>query len=264
MAVLTAQKALNMDGSLVFAIGETTFSPMGMYPTQMRIAGTDGEAWRFTGTLSTYYNPYTYLYELTGGAVTAASYSDGVSQFSITGLSGRMALAAYGEVLAQDTAGLLGYLLAGGDQLKGSSASDTLNGHGGADRLYGGAGKDVLTGGAGRDAFVFDVAGSANADAIEDFNKAEDTIWIDNADFARVGANGPLAASAFKQASNIGASSGGTGVDRSDRILYDTDSGKLYYDSNGSGDGGRVLIATLFDTGSHPPSSLGAGDFKVI
>ena len=48
-------------------------------------------------------------------------------------------------------------------------------------------------------------------------------------------------------------------VDADDRILYDQDTGSLYYDSNGSGSGGRVLFAHI-DNGF----IMTAGDFVVI
>ncbi|SFU22524.1 hypothetical protein SAMN05518861_13641 [Mesorhizobium sp. YR577] len=37
----------------------------------------------------------------------------------------------------------------------------------------------------------------------------------------------------------------GLAQDSSDRIIYETDTGKLFYDANGSASGGRVLFATL-------------------
>ncbi len=37
----------------------------------------------------------------------------------------------------------------------------------------------------------------------------------------------------------------GTALDASDRIIYETDTGSLIYDANGSTAGGRYLVATL-------------------
>jgi len=53
-------------------------------------------------------------------------------------------------------------------------------------------------------------------------------------------APGELSASAFKDAGDAGAV-----IDADDRVIYDHRNGALYYDTNGSGAGGRTLIATL-------------------
>jgi serralysin len=48
-------------------------------------------------------------------------------------------------------------------------------------------------------------------------------------------------------------------IDRNDRVLYEKDTGDLYYDSNGSRAGGRVHIAEL-----DPWLALRARDIEVI
>jgi Ca2+-binding RTX toxin-like protein len=152
----------------------------------------------------------------------------------------------------------------GGDALSGQGGADNLSGGAGADILSGGTGKDILTGGTGKDEFWFLSSGNTNGDTIKDFTRSQsDKIGLDNEVFTALGLDGNLASSKFKAASNIGATSGGTGVDSNDRVLYDTDTGKVYYDSNGSGAGGRVWVCTVFDTGTHHPT-LAAGDFIVI
>jgi Ca2+-binding RTX toxin-like protein len=153
---------------------------------------------------------------------------------------------------------------AGNDVIKGNGGGDILSGGSGGDKLYGGAGNDKLTGGAGADDFYFNTApGSGNVDTIKDFVHLTDDIVLDKSFFGALGTLGNLAGTAFKAANNIGASSGGTGVDSSDRILYDTDTGNLYYDSNGSGSGGRVLIATVWSDATHHPV-LTAADFLIV
>src|SRR3954467_7806156 len=142
--------------------------------------------------------------------------------------------------------------LAGGigrDTIYGGAGEDTL--HGGtidtpgaeADSLSGGAGDDVLTGGDGRDIFRFDVApGAANADVITDFTSGSDRIALDPAAYANLGALGNFVAGDARFAGGAGFTSG---RDASDRVVYDTSSGKLYYDADGSGAGAAQLIATL-------------------
>ena len=121
----------------------------------------------------------------------------------------------------------------------GNALDNRLTGNAGNNVLNGGIGTDMMTGGAGNDIFVFNTApGAGNIDRITDFNVADDTIRLDDAIFTGL-AIGRLAATAF--AANI------TGLARtvSDRIMYETDTGRLYFDSDGVGGAARVQFATL-------------------
>ena len=95
-------------------------------------------------------------------------------------------------------------------------------------------------------------AHSQYADRIGDFSVADDQIELDDAIFSALGL-GELDASAFKDAA--------TGVkDADDRIVYDSDTGALAYDADGSGTAfGNVRFATI--TGS---PVLTAADFVVV
>ena len=113
-------------------------------------------------------------------------------------------------------------------------------GNGGTDRLFGGLGNDTLTGGAGADSFIFNTTPNAttNRDTITDFNVTDDTIELENAIFTALGtATGTLSAGAFV----IGAAA----LDAADRVVYNSGTGALFYDSNGNAAGGSVQIATL-------------------
>ena len=140
------------------------------------------------------------------------------------------------------------------DILRGNGSANALSGGAGADELNGRGGNDVLTGDAGADKFVFDQAlGSGNSDRIADFVAVDDTISIDNAVFLGLAA-GALAAAAFR------ANTTGNAGDASDRIIYETDTGNVYYDRDGTGGSYHsVEFATL--TG-HP--TISAADFLVI
>lgn len=121
----------------------------------------------------------------------------------------------------------------------GNALANTLTGNAGNNALNGGLGKDKLVGGAGSDAFVFRTAlGASNVDQITDFRVVDDTIRLDDAVFAGL-ARGHLARSAF--VSNLT----GTATDSFDRIAYETDTGRLYFDADGTGAGARVHFATL-------------------
>jgi Ca2+-binding RTX toxin-like protein len=71
-----------------------------------------------------------------------------------------------------------------------------------------------------------------------DFNTVLDTIRIDNAAFRGL-AEGGLARSAFV------ANTAGLATDRSDRIIYETDTGRLYFDRDGAGGADRVQFAEM-------------------
>ena len=142
---------------------------------------------------------------------------------------------------------------AGNDTIFGGAGNDSLKGGKGNDELHGGTGKDTLDGGAGADKFVFDTAlSSSNADLIKGFKHGTDKIVLDADIFAAIG--GSLSAAEFRK------NSSGNAQDSSDRIIYETDTGKLYYDANGSGAGQKVLIAVLDPN----ISNLSRGDFDIV
>ena len=140
--------------------------------------------------------------------------------------------------------------------LSGAAGNDTLVGGAGNDVLYGGAGKDTLTGGAGYDYFVFNTGLNAmtNVDRIADFNVVQDTIRLENAVMPGLGSHpGMLSSAAFWKSTT------GLAHDGNDRVVYETDTGWLNYDSNGSAAGGAVHIALL-----SPRLALTHADFFVI
>ncbi|WP_114185221.1 calcium-binding protein [Microvirga aerophila] len=129
--------------------------------------------------------------------------------------------------------------------LKGGAGNDRLFGSTAADKLYGGTGKDTMTGGKGKDAFVFDTKPNkkTNLDKIVDYNVKDDSVYLDNAIFKKLGGKGSEFAPAkinkafFKIADSA--------KDRNDYVVYDNKKGVLYYDADGSGGGKAVEIATL-------------------
>jgi Ca2+-binding RTX toxin-like protein len=141
---------------------------------------------------------------------------------------------------------------AGANLLMGLAGRDTLSGGGGNDTLAGGLGRDTLTGGAGADTFVL-IPGAANADRITDFTAGLDRLQIGAADFGAGLAPGTLDAAAFT------ANRGGQARAADDRLIYETDTGRLFFDADGDGDAARILIATL--QGS---PTLTAADFLLV
>ncbi len=98
--------------------------------------------------------------------------------------------------------------------------------------------------------------GSANADRVSDFTSAVDKIGLDDSAFTVIGASGNFAAGDARFAAGAGFTSG---RDASDRVVYNTSTGSLYYDADGSGAGAAQLIATLFGN-----PALAATDIAVI
>jgi Ca2+-binding RTX toxin-like protein len=127
----------------------------------------------------------------------------------------------------------------GNDIIKALGGNDTVYGGTGNDTVYGGTGNDTVTGGTGQDHFVFDTKlSSTNKDRIVDFNVKDDTIRLENAVF-KVGSNGTLKAGAFWSNNT------GKAHDASDRVIYDKNSGVLYYDPDGTGSAKAVAFATI-------------------
>lgn len=126
----------------------------------------------------------------------------------------------------------------GANLLRGMTGNDTLVGGDGADTLVGGLGLDRLTGGAGADRFKFATRGDGK-DTITDFNAAQgDKLVFFKGNFGNL-AVGALEASRFRANPN------GYALDSNDRFAFSTNTGTLYYDSNGNAAGGRIAIAQL-------------------
>ncbi|MGP3699700.1 Calx-beta domain-containing protein [Rhodobacter sp. NSM] len=172
-------------------------------------------------------------------------------------LTGSAALAGTGSGLANTLTGNRGANrlegLGGNDRLNGGDGRDRLIGGAGNDTMTGGDGADVMIGGAGRDTFVFNTRpGGGNVDRITDFNVAADVMHLEDRIFRGL-SEGALRNVAF--ASNLS----GQATDATDRIIYERDTGALWYDADGAGGAGRVQIATLSSG-----LSLTAADFFVI
>ncbi|WP_310468172.1 calcium-binding protein, partial [Sphingomonas sp.] len=124
------------------------------------------------------------------------------------------------------------------DTLTGSSFANVVSGNNGNDTINGRGGNDTLFGGGGNDNFRFDAPLNAatNVDTLADFNVAADTILLSTAVFTAIGA-GTLSAAAFQ----LGAGAN----DAADRIIYDSATGRIFYDADGNGAGAQVLFARV-------------------
>ena len=132
------------------------------------------------------------------------------------------------------------------NMLYGRAGDDMLSGWAGNDALRGGWGNDTMTGGDGADTFVFDTNGGV--DHITDFTSGSDHIQIGATLVRALGGTGALTAESFYAADDAMA-----GHDADDRLIYDTKTGALYYDADGSNAGAAVQIAVLDRAGGVVP-----------
>jgi Ca2+-binding RTX toxin-like protein len=122
--------------------------------------------------------------------------------------------------------------------LGGGSGNDTLTGGSGNDVLVGGLGNDSLIGGKGADNFTFN-APNEGIDRLSDFSLSQgDRIAISASGFG----GGLVAGVALTSEQFV---LGSTAIDASDRLIYNSATGALFYDADGTGAISAVQIATL-------------------
>ncbi|OYU33411.1 hypothetical protein [Novosphingobium sp. PASSN1] len=212
-----------------------------------------------------------YVIDVSGDVVTelagqgtdlvtaSASYTLSANIENLT-LSGTAAINGTGNaeanVITGNSAANVLAGLDGSDTLTGGLGNDTLQGGIGTDRLTGGNGNDVLNGGAGADTFVFDTAAnlSTNYDTLQDFVTGTDKLAFSRAVFTGFAATGAMSADAYWSGAGVNAAH-----DATDRLIYNTSTGVLWYDRDGTGSAAAVQVATL--TG-HP--ALAYTDFQII
>lgn len=162
----------------------------------------------------------------------------------------------------------------GNDALLGRGGDDTLDGGAGDDRLRGDDGADVLTGGEGEDHFIF-MDPEDGADVITDFTRGEDKIklyaesdwdaggwfgdeWLPHLEKAGEGF-WAMHDGVMGQVSNANIVNGTFARDADDHLIFDGNTGKLYYDADGSGAEAAQHIATLEGV-----TALDADDFLMF
>jgi Ca2+-binding RTX toxin-like protein len=128
--------------------------------------------------------------------------------------------------------------------IRGTARADVLSGENGHDTIYGSGGKDVLTGHGGKDVFVFDTRLNkrSNVDQVTDFRYQDDSFYLDNKYFTKLGSGTFSKPKKFKSDMFVQNSKA---KDAEDRIVYDKKTGKLYYDQDGTGSKAQVQLATL-------------------
>ncbi len=124
--------------------------------------------------------------------------------------------------------------------LTGNEIANWLIGNAGANQLDGGAGADILQGRGGADTFAFTtVLGAGNIDTLLDFSAVDDTILLAGSAGQPFAA---LAAGALRSGTLV---IGAAAADADDYLIYNSGTGALLYDADGSGAGAAVQFATL-------------------
>ncbi|HEX9433439.1 MAG TPA: hypothetical protein VF936_11715, partial [Burkholderiales bacterium] len=91
---------------------------------------------------------------------------------------------------------------------------------------------------------------------LANFDSNWDALRFDSVAFTALGGPGHFAAGDARFYAAPGASAGHTAADR---LIYNTSTGQLYYDADGSGAGDAQLVATL-----QGAPALAAGDLWVL
>ena len=141
-----------------------------------------------------------------------------------------------------------------GDLIFGSAEDNIIDGGEGHDEMNSLAGADQLTGGSGDDRFVFSTNfSSTNIDTITDFVSDTDKLVFSKSILGKVYNSTPKTLAA-----DLVVSADPKASDKTDHLLYNTNTGALMYDVDGSGSGAAVTVVIL--TG-HP--TLAATDILI-
>ena len=125
-----------------------------------------------------------------------------------------------------------------------------MYGDSGNDVLFGGSGQNIISGGAGADRFVFTDDGQSLGE-ITDFTVADDTLVFRTNNFAGISTKGMISSNMLQI---------GTGAnDSSDRFIYNSSTGNLFYDPDGSGSKPKVKLVGL-----NAGLALTNNDFEMI
>ncbi|MBD2040189.1 calcium-binding protein [Microcoleus sp. FACHB-672] len=186
----------------------------------------------------------------TDSVYASASYSLGANVENLY-LQGS-AYYGYGNALNNSIAGNIG-----NNHLWGGAGNDTITGGVGNDTIRGSVGSDLLTGGTGADYFTF-YSATEGSDTITDFSWAQ----LDKIALSDSGFGGSLTTTTGATPGSLLSSQFVTGAGATNsnhRVIYNSSTGALFFDQDGTGAAAQVQIASL-STGL----ALISSDFQVI
>ncbi len=232
------------------------------------------------GTGSTYYDVLSYLYEATGAkvsleesiTVSGSALGDTVVALSFENLYGSNigADTLYGSSVKNLLRGYGGndtmYGRDGDDKMEGGDGNDTLNGGAGKDYLVGGFGNDIYVGGDGVDTIV----GGTGLDFIRFnalseigdnggvFDIGDDTIQLEGSVF------GGLAAATEVAENRLEVGTSSTATAAATRFIFETDTGILWFDADGTGSTAAVEIIDFSKTTASIDGAFTNADIQII
>jgi Ca2+-binding RTX toxin-like protein len=161
---------------------------------------------------------------------TSTSFALGANIENLRAVSGALGLALTGNAFA--------------NTILGTAGNDVIRGGAGNDKLFGGFGRDTFYGSKGRDIFVLDskLDRKKNVDKIVDFVVKDDSFYLDNFIFKKLGKG---TASKPGKLNKAFFTIGPKAKDKNDYLIYNDKKGVLYYDADGSRKGTAIEIATL-------------------
>ncbi|MEB3339597.1 MAG: hypothetical protein VKJ25_02245, partial [Okeania sp.] len=146
----------------------------------------------------------------------------------------------------------------GNDKLFGNNGNDILTGGNGNDKLNGGEGEDILTGGNGKDSFIFDDFNKTETDEITDFILGEDKLILDKSAFKVIKSS---KGKGFSRQREFAVVDDAADVASSRAfIVYNENSGELFYNANGNKAG--LGIGGAFAKLDGAPN-ISATDFRI-
>ncbi len=229
---------VGLDVSLTFTTGTT-----GDYVVQLAGVGSMTGTYRFQADGTATGNS-TYIVSHSSAVILerAGEGSDTVLASVSYALQGEASIEQLRTVSDTGTAAI---------NLTGNNISQSIIGNAGNNVIDGKGGADALWGLGGNDTFVFDTAlGSGNVDRVYDFDPTTDSIRLDDA-FFRGLSLGALSQGAF--------ASGTAAAQADDRVIYDSATGKLFFDPDGVGGAAQIQFATL-----NPGLAVTSADFFVV
>ncbi len=193
-------------------------------------------------------------------AITTAQTTGGGGTDTLSGFEGILGGSA-NDVLIGDGGNNAIYGYSGHDALVGGSGNDTLIGGEGDDDIFSDDGNDSLTGGSGADWFYFDTTPNAatNMDTITDFASGTDKLQFNKGVFTGLSsaALGDLTTEAFWSGAGVSSAH-----DATDRFIYNTTTGALFYDADGNAAGSTAVQVALLGATTHP--TLSFSDIQII
>jgi Ca2+-binding RTX toxin-like protein len=178
--------------------------------------------------------------------LTGGSAIDGTGNSLNNTLTGNAAANRLSAAFGDDRISGLG----GNDTLSGGNGNDSLSGGDGNDQLNGGQGNDSLSGGAAADTFAFTTTpnGTSNRDLITDFASGSDRLVFSKAIYTGFSSTATtITSSQFLAGGGVIAASS-----TAQRFLYDSSSGLLRYDADGSGGASAPVAVALLGATTHP------------